>query len=173
VRQVTYVQSKLKPPCKPSMDGRIVVGIAVLLGGTVLVQIYRQVRSGVDYTRVTKLIEKKAGANAVTSKRQFSVRRLGIRVPGFGISGVDQNEAEEAERVLQSLNEAIQLKLDPRDPQSVQQAIRQLDLDIDAKIAPYRHNRMVVEIAKKLKIEYRQAVQKQMENLALSTSKRK
>jgi hypothetical protein len=155
------------------MDGRILVGIAVLWGGTTLVRIYRQVRSGGDYTRSTKLIENKLGANAVTSKRQFSVLRLGIRVPGFGTFGVDQSEVEEAKRVLQSLNEAIQLKLDPRDPQSAQRAIRRLDLDIDAKIAPYRHNRMVVEFAKKLKIESRQAIQKQMEKLALSAGKQR
>lgn len=155
------------------MDGRIVVGIAVLFGGTVLARIYRQVRSGGDYTQITKQLGKKAGANALTSKQQFSVRRWGIRVTGLGRFGVDQSEVEEAERVLQSLNEAIQLKLDLRDPGSVQQAIRQADLDIDAKIAPYRHNRMVVEFAKKLKIEYRQAVQKQMEKLALSASKPK
>jgi hypothetical protein len=153
------------------MDERIAVGIAVVLGGTML-QIYRQVRSGGDYTRITKLIEKRGGANAVTSKRQFSLRRLGIRVPGFGTFGVDQGEVEEAQRVLQSLHEGIQLKLDPRDPQSAQQAIRQLDLDVDAKIAPYRHNRMVVEIAKKLKIAYRQVVQQQMEKLVLSAGKR-
>ena len=65
------------------MDERIAVGIAVVLGGTML-QIYRQVRSGGDYTRITKLIEKRGGANAVTSKQQFSVRRWGIRVAGFG-----------------------------------------------------------------------------------------
>ena len=155
------------------MDGRIFVGIAVWLGGTMLVQLYRQVRSGGDYTRTTKLIEKKRGANALTSKRQFSVRRLGIRVAGLGTFGVSQSEVEEAQRVLESLNEAIQRKLDLRDPQSVQQAIRQLDLDIDAKIAPYRHNSMVVEFAKKLKIEYRQVIQKHVEKLAASTVTRK
>jgi hypothetical protein len=150
------------------MDGRILAGIAVLWGATTLVRI---VRSGGDYTRITKLIETKGGAHALTSKRQFSVRRLGISFPGFGTFGVSLSEVEEAQRVLPSLNEAIQLKLDPRDPQSGEQAIRQLDLDIDARIAPYRHNKMVVAIAKKMKIEYRHVIQKQMERLALSSRK--
>jgi hypothetical protein len=158
------------------MDSRIFVAIAVWLGGSMLVQIYRGVRSGGDYTRITKLIENKDGANArasaFTTKRQFSVRRWGIRVPGLGTFGVDLSEVEEAQRVLQSLNK-FPLKLDPRDPQSVQQAIRQLELDIDARIAPYRHNKMIVEFATKLKTEYRQVIQNQMEKLALPTSKRK
>lgn len=162
------------------MHSRIIAGIVALWGGTMLLQFYRRVRSEGDdtITWIARLIAaKRAGANAspgaLPTKRQFSVARVGIRVPGFGTFGLDQSEAEEAARVVRSLTEATKLKLNLQDPQGVQQAIRQLELDIDARIAPYRHNKMVVEFATKLKTEYRQVIQKQMEKLALSTSKRK
>lgn len=104
-----------------------------------------------------------------TNTRITRLRRLSINVPGLSTLGGDQSEVAEAKRVLPSLKEAIRLKLDPRDPQSVQKAIRQFDLDIDAKIAPYQHNKMVVEFARKVKIDYREVIEK----LALSASKRK
>lgn len=74
---------------------------------------------------------------------------------------------EEAQRVLQSLNETIRLKLKPAGPAKC--AIRQFDQHIDAKIVAYRHNKMVVEIAAKPKSEYRQVLQRHVEKLARSS----
>lgn len=96
------------------------------------------------------------------TKRQMLTPRL-----TFGIS--DQGEAEEARRGLQALNGRIMLpKFNPADPQSVQAAIRQMELDIDAKIGPYSKNKIVSEAARKLKSDFREVILKQLKSAARS-----
>lgn len=79
----------------------------------------------------------------------------------INITGLDtlQRQLEEAQRALNSLDGTIDtLKFNPNDPQSVQAAIRQMEAAIDSKIAPYRNNPLVSQVAQGLKDQYREMI---------------
>lgn len=74
------------------------------------------------------------------------------------ITGLEklQRELEEAQRALQALDGTIgTLRFKPDDPESVQEAIRQMEASVDAKVAPYRGNALVSTLAQKSKEAYR------------------
>jgi hypothetical protein len=80
------------------------------------------------------------------------------------IAGLDklQRELEDAQRAFRSLDGTIAtLKFDPSDPQSVQNAIRQMEAVIDSKTAAYRGNPLVTKVAKALKDQYREKIVEQ------------
>ena len=80
---------------------------------------------------------------------------------GFKISGLEklQKELEEAQRAFAALDGQITtLNFNPVDPESVQEAIRQMEAAIDAKAAPYKNNQLVQKIIPSLKDRYRQAI---------------
>jgi hypothetical protein len=77
------------------------------------------------------------------------------------ITGLDrlQRELEEAQRAFQSLDGTITtLKFSPGDPQSVQNAIRQMEAAIESKTAAYRGNALVAKVAKAMKEQYREKI---------------
>jgi hypothetical protein len=74
------------------------------------------------------------------------------------ITGLEklQRELEEAQRALQALDGTIAtLRFKPNDPESVQEAIRQMEASVDAKVAPYRGNALVETVTEKSKDAYR------------------
>jgi hypothetical protein len=74
------------------------------------------------------------------------------------ITGLDklQRELEDAQRAFQSLDGTIAtLRFNPDDPESVQEAIRQMEAAVDAKVAPYHGNALVSTVAQKSKAAYR------------------
>jgi hypothetical protein len=77
------------------------------------------------------------------------------------ITGLDklQRELEDAQRAFRFLDGTIAtLKFDPSDPQSVQNAIRQMEAAIDSKTAAYRGNALVAKVAKAMKDQYREKI---------------
>jgi hypothetical protein len=77
------------------------------------------------------------------------------------ITGLDklQQELEQAQRAFQSLDGTIAtLKFSPGDPNSVQNAIRQMEAAIDSKTAAYRGNALVAKVAKAMKDRYREQI---------------
>lgn len=75
------------------------------------------------------------------------------------ISGLDelQRSLSDASHALQKLDGEIStVKFNPHDPSSVEAAVVQMEQAIDAKIAPYRGNAIVENVATQLKERYRQ-----------------
>ena len=66
---------------------------------------------------------------------------------------------KELENAVADLDGAIaRLTFNPHDPQSIEQAIQQLNAAVDEKIARYAHNEMIVNIAEKFKEKGRKAI---------------
>jgi hypothetical protein len=75
--------------------------------------------------------------------------------------GLDRlrQQLEEAERAFDSLEGTfVILELDPKNPESAEVAIRQMESQIDSKIAPYRDNSIVSKMAQELKDKYREMI---------------
>lgn len=70
-------------------------------------------------------------------------------------------EAGEGLKALQ--DEVIEAGFDPDDPASVQAAIEHVEAKVDAKVEPYRGNRLVVEAAEQIKVECRANILAQVE----------
>lgn len=80
------------------------------------------------------------------------------------ITGLDrlQRDLDTASRALKALDGNItSLKFDPQDPRSVDAAIRQMEEAIDRKIAPYRGNTIVENLAKEMKASYRERIKQE------------
>lgn len=77
------------------------------------------------------------------------------------ITGLDklQRDLKDAERALKSLDGTVAtLKFNPGDPQSVKDAIRKMEAAVDSKIAPYRGNALVSQLAQGMKDQYREKI---------------
>jgi putative salt-induced outer membrane protein YdiY len=74
------------------------------------------------------------------------------------ITGLEelQRDFEDAARAMKSLDGTIAtLSINPDDPS---EAIRQMELAIDSKIAAYRGNTLVSQLAREMKAQYRQRI---------------
>jgi predicted nucleotide-binding protein len=79
----------------------------------------------------------------------------------FKITGLDefQKVLDEAGKALHALDgELTTVKFNPNDPDSVEAAVTQMEEAIDTKIAPYRGNEMVENIAAGMKEKYREQI---------------
>ncbi len=77
------------------------------------------------------------------------------------ITGFDsvRRELDELARFSKALDgPLVTLNYDPEDKASVQEAIRQMERAVDAKAAPYRSNRLVMDLAAKTKDEFRRRI---------------
>ena len=72
-----------------------------------------------------------------------------------GMSEVTRN-MEQLKRALDSAFNG--LTFDPQKPEEVEQAIREIEMKVDMKFAPYMTSPGVSEIASQLKEEYRKAI---------------
>ena len=80
----------------------------------------------------------------------------------FKITGLDKltREMDELAKFTKSIDGNLTtVTLDPDDPASVQAAVRQMEGAVDAKAAPYRSNKLVMDLASKSKEQFRQAIQ--------------
>jgi hypothetical protein len=80
---------------------------------------------------------------------------------GIEITGLDklQRQLNDASQALQGLDGEIStVNFNPHDPSSVEAAVVQMEQAIDAKIAAYRGNAIVENVATQLKDRYRQEV---------------
>ena len=79
----------------------------------------------------------------------------------MAIQGLDklQREMKELAAASQALDGTITtVNFNSDDPESVAAAIQQVEAAIDSKIAPYRSNCMVMNMADALKEKYRQGI---------------
>jgi hypothetical protein len=79
----------------------------------------------------------------------------------FKITGLDelQKELDRAAEALKSLDgELTKVNFDPHDPTSVEAAVVQIEQTIEAKVAPYRGNKIVENLTAQLKEKYRQHI---------------
>ena len=68
---------------------------------------------------------------------------------------------DEVQRALGSLDGTIAtLKFNPKNPASVQDAIRQMETAVDQRVAPYAGNALVIKLAEAMKARYREHVLK-------------
>ena len=77
------------------------------------------------------------------------------------ITGLDalQKQFDDAANALQALDgELATVKYNPNDPSSVEAAVVQIEQTIDAKISPYRGNKIVENLIAQLKEKYRQQI---------------
>jgi len=78
--------------------------------------------------------------------------------------------SDEMTRILEEAGEGLKLleeevittQFDPDDPLSIQAAIDHVERAIDAKIAPFRNNRLVKEAADQIKVECRANILQQV-----------
>ncbi len=72
-----------------------------------------------------------------------------------GMSEVTRN----MEALKRALDGAVEkASFDPANPKDVERAIREIEMKIDVKLAPYMTSPGVGEIASSLKVEYRKAI---------------
>ena len=70
-----------------------------------------------------------------------------------------QRELKDAERALKALDGTVAtLKFDPGDPNSVKNAIRHMETAVDNKVARYRSNELVANLAQGVKDQYRKKI---------------
>jgi hypothetical protein len=77
------------------------------------------------------------------------------------ITGLEefQRELNNAARAIESLNGTLAtLNFNPDDPNSVEEAIRQMETAIDNKIAHYRGNALISGLAREMKEKFRQEI---------------
>jgi Mg/Co/Ni transporter MgtE len=77
------------------------------------------------------------------------------------ITGLDElaRKMDELEKALAELDgDLAHVNFDPHDPESIEQAIHQLNAAVDEKIARYGHNQMVMTIADEMKENGRNAI---------------
>ena len=77
------------------------------------------------------------------------------------ITGLDKltRQFDDAQRALESLNGRITtLQFNPDDPESVRNAIRQMESAVDAKVRSYAHNPLVAKVVEATKKNLRQRI---------------
>jgi hypothetical protein len=95
------------------------------------------------------------GGDIIAAKRQEELGgdRMPIRLTGM--SEVTRN----MEQLKRALDGAVAgLSFDPQKPEEVERAIREIEMKVDIKFAPYISSPGVREIASDLKAEYRKAI---------------
>jgi hypothetical protein len=83
------------------------------------------------------------------------------------VTGMDkiQRNLSDIEKVLGSLNGPISLaKIDQNNPESIRNAISEMEAAVDSKVAPYRSNPLIAELAEKMKAAYRAKLQSESNN---------
>jgi hypothetical protein len=162
---------------QPATRDLLIGAVMVLWGGAALLRSYLRLRNKAR-AEATAEIKKQYGEQATIKTLSTKSRLLGLRVgidsPLFGTFRLGSSGAEEAQRTLESLHGRIALvKFDPADPQSVQEAIRQYDREVDAKLGQHPQNKIVAEASKKLKSNFRQTVAEQVQKFARSAAGQK
>jgi len=162
---------------QPAMRDLLIGAIVVVWGGVALLRGYLRLRSQAR-AELSAAIKKQYGEGAKVKIVSSRPRLLGLRLevdnPLLGTFDVGSGEAQTAQRTLESLRGRIALvKFNPADPQSVQEAIRQYDREVDAKLGPYPQDGMIAETSKKLKRDFRQTVAQQVEKLRRSAAQQK
>lgn len=77
------------------------------------------------------------------------------------IKGLDvfTRQVEESGKAADALDGTITtLNFDPSDPNSVSEAIRDMERAVDAKVSRYRNNPLVADIVKQTKTQFRDAI---------------
>jgi hypothetical protein len=147
---------------QPSVRTLLIGAIVILWAAVALLRSYLQLRNKAR-AEVTADLKKQYGARAkvFVSRPWLLGLRVRIKSPLFGTVGV--GSSEETQRALEALRGRIAVKFNPADPSSVQEAIRQYDREVDAKLGPYPQDTMAAETSERLKRHFRQTVDEQVE----------
>lgn len=79
-----------------------------------------------------------------------------IKLEGFDSL---QRDLEQAQKALASLDgEITTVKVNPDDPASVEEAIRNMEAAVDAKVAPYENNPIVAPLVEAAKEHFRERI---------------
>lgn len=79
----------------------------------------------------------------------------------FKIDGLDKltKQLEQAQQAIEELDGEIgTVNFDPNDPASIESAIQQANATLDAKIAPWADNPLVVQLVDGMKEQFREAI---------------
>jgi hypothetical protein len=99
---------------------------------------------------------KRVKAGAVAGGHHKDSKMMNIEITGLDKL---QRQLNDASQALQALDGEISaVNFNPHDPSSVEAAVVQVEQAIDAKIAPYRGNAIVENVATQLKDRYRQEI---------------
>jgi hypothetical protein len=91
----------------------------------------------------------------IAAKKQEKSGGDGMPIKLDGMSEVTRN----MEQLKKALDGAFAgLSFDPQKPEDVERAIRDIEMKVDLKMAPYMMSPGVREIASQLKAEYRKAI---------------
>jgi hypothetical protein len=162
---------------QPATRDLLIGAIVVLWVGAGLLRSYLQI-SNKARAAVTEQIRNQHGEPTTVKVSSGRPRLFGLRLrvdnPLLGTFDVGSGEAKQAQRKLQSIQGRIApVKFNPADPQSVQEAIRQFDRDVDAKLGPYPEDKTIAETSKRLKRDFRQTVEEQVGKFARSAARQK
>lgn len=83
------------------------------------------------------------------------------------ISGLDamKRQLEQLQLALKQLNGTVgTLSFDPHDPESIRKAITQMERLVDGKVAQYRTNPVVADVAAKMKQQYKKSILERAKN---------
>jgi hypothetical protein len=70
-----------------------------------------------------------------------------------------QKELAEFQRAISSLDGTIcQVRFNPEDEASIQEAVSQMERAVAAKVAKWRNSKMIIDIAKAMKLRYREKI---------------
>src|SRR5512147_2355464 len=93
----------------------------------------------------------------ITANSRKNREGNGMPIKLDGMSEVTRN----MEQLKRALDGAVAgLSFDPQKPEEVERAIRQIEMKVDLKMAPYISSPGVREIASNIKAEYRRAILK-------------
>ncbi|MDV6333164.1 hypothetical protein [Asticcacaulis sp. 201] len=79
----------------------------------------------------------------------------------INIQGLDKltKELDQLSKAMAELDGDIaQVRFDPHDPASIEQAIQQMETSLDARVASYAGNKTVMSIANDMKEKYREGI---------------
>src|ERR1700734_3613949 len=91
---------------------------------------------------------------------EFGRRKIMLKIE---ITGYEKllRELKDAQNALSSLDGTIaKLNIRPGDPASVQEAIRQIEAEIDRRVSPYGNNELVAAVVKAAKEHYKAEILK-------------
>jgi len=75
-----------------------------------------------------------------------------------GLDKLSRELGEFSKAIADLEGDITEVRFDPNDPVSIEQAVKQMEAAIDARIEPYSQNSMVTSLVSEMKERYREAI---------------